>query len=303
MTGSRTETAARSAGSSIRALANVDPRQLIKLIVYALLLVNYLHYIGVDIEAARHEMHAGWGLVDWARAFATTLDEAAWFLLLFLLELETYLLSDTAFTPTRVKIMHGLRLLCFIAIGHTVFAFAGTLLDLNRAVVHSDVSLCDFAEAGLSYTANLEYWDLNGGNCAELSGDSTLFQFAQGQVLSDRAGMSVEWQLAWIDLAEVVVWLLILAMIEWMVRLQDAGVTSGPALRFAQTLNTLLYGLLWIAAAWWCLLGHYVFAWDEALWILGFMAIGMNLSEWRKEIDEEVSDGSSSDPQTDAGIA
>jgi hypothetical protein len=41
------------------------------------------------------------------------------------------------------------------------------------------------------------------------------------------------------------------------------------------------------------LLGHWIFAWDEALWILGFMAIGMNLSEWRKEIDEETESGAS----------
>lgn len=33
-----------------------------------------------------------------------------------------------------------------------------------------------------------------------------------------------------------------------------------------------------------------MFAWDEALWILGFMAIDMNLSDWRKEIDQDNED-------------
>jgi hypothetical protein len=48
------------------------------------------------------------------------------------------------------------------------------------------------------------------------------------------------------------------------------------------------YSLLWGAAAYWIYRGHYIYAWDEALWILGFMAIGMNLKEWRQEIEEEA---------------
>ncbi|MEM9315317.1 MAG: hypothetical protein AAGA95_11875 [Pseudomonadota bacterium] len=84
---------------------------------------------------------------------------------------------------------------------------------------------------------------------------------------------------------EVVVWLFILAMIEVMVRLQEKGITTGSTLRFAQTFNAVLYGVLWLLAAYWAFRGHWVFAWDEALWILGFMAIGMNLSQWRDEIE------------------
>ena len=28
------------------------------------------------------------------------------------------------------------------------------------------------------------------------------------------------------------------------------------------------------------------FAWDEALWIIGFCAIEMNIDDWKKEIEE-----------------
>jgi hypothetical protein len=31
-----------------------------------------------------------------------------------------------------------------------------------------------------------------------------------------------------------------------------------------------------------------MFAWDESMWIAGFFAIEMNLSEWRKEIRSEA---------------
>jgi hypothetical protein len=45
-----------------------------------------------------------------------------------------------------------------------------------------------------------------------------------------------------------------------------------------------LYGVLWSIAAYWAYRGHWIFAWDETLWILGFMAISANLSQWRKQL-------------------
>lgn len=281
-----------SAADPAAAGRKFDYRQLIKVAVYSLLLVNFVHYVSNDIEIAKHTVHDGWRIVDWTSAFATTLDELAWFLLLLLLELETYLLSDTAFTPRRVKLMQGLRLVCFVAIGHTVFAFSEYLFDLNKAVQHTEVSLCSFADSGLSFARNLDYAELTAANCATLSDDTHFFQFAQNQVLSDRAGMRVEWQLAWVDLIEVSVWLAIIAMIEVMVRIQEKGVSSSPKLRFARRLNAGLYCILWSAAAYWAYRGHWIFAWDESLWILGFMAIGMNLSDWREEIDEDAAEQS-----------
>lgn len=280
-------------GSSATAIAGKlpvsrsgDPRQLIKAVVYGLLFINFLLYLADDIEIAAHTWHEGWNLVDWTRTFATSFDEAAWFLLLFLLELETYLLSDEAFTPGRVRLMHGLRLLCYLIIGHTVFSYTDTLFDLARAVEHTGVSACAFAEDGISFTRNLVYTEIDAANCARLSTDSTFHLFAQGQALTDRAGMRIEWELAWVDVVEASTWLLILAALEVMVRLQDRGITGGWLMRTARVSKVLLYGVLWCAAAYWAWRGHWMFAWDESLWILGFVAIGMNLSDWRREISE-----------------
>lgn len=276
------------AGEGGQFFAN-NPRQILKIVVYGLLLVNFAHYISNDLNVSRHTVHDGWRWVDWTTAFATTLDESAWFLLLLLLELETFLLSDAAFTQGRLRLMHGLRIVCYLAIGHTVFAFSEYLLELNRATEHVGVALCSFADSGLSFARNLEYWDLGADNCQQLSSETHFFQFAQNQVLTDSAGMAIEWELAWADFFEVVLWLLILMMIEVMVRLQEKGVAGGVKLRIAQGFKGLLYCFLWLIAAYWAYRGHWIFAWDEALWILGFMAIGMNLSQWRQEIRADAS--------------
>ena len=73
----------------------LDLKQRIKLVVYPLLLLNFAHYVGNDIEQARHTFHAGWQWHDWTANFATTLDELGWFALLLLLELETYVLYSS----------------------------------------------------------------------------------------------------------------------------------------------------------------------------------------------------------------
>ena len=100
--------------------------------------------------------------------------------------------------------------------------------------------------------------------------------------------MTIELELAWVDLVEVVVWLVILFFIALRIRLQDRGISSSRLLSFATTTKGVLYGVLWCLAAYWAYRGHWIFAWDEALWILGFMAIGMNLSDWRKEIAQST---------------
>ena len=267
---------------------SLDVKQRLKLVVYPLLLINFAHYIGNDVEQAQHTFHSAWRWYDWTSNFATTLDELGWFLLLFLLELETYVLSDDAFTRRRIVAMNATRLICYLAIGHAVFAFGEYLVDLSGATHHVDATLCAFANDGLSFTRNLEYWELDASNCDTLSAGSEFYIFSQGQVISDAAGMTIELELAWVDLVEVVVWLFILFFIELRIRLQDRGISSSRLLSFATTTKGVLYGILWCLATYWAYRGHWIFAWDEALWILGFMAIGMNLSDWRKEIAQST---------------
>ncbi len=269
----------------------LDVKQRLKLVIYFLLLINFVVYVGNDIEQGQHTFHSGWRWYDWTSNFATTLDLLGWFVLLILYELQTYVLSDEAFTRGRVIVMTAIRLICVIAIGHTVFAFAAYLVDLARAEHHVATTLCAFANDGLSFTRNLAYWELDASNCDMLSQSSEFYIFSQGQAISDAAGMTVELELAWADLVEVVAWLFILFFIELRIRLQDRAISSGRLLSFATTAKGVLYGILWCLAVYWAYRGHWIFAWDEALWILGFMAIGMNLSDWQKEIAQATTPG------------
>ena len=265
-----------------------DLRQSIKLVVYTLLLVNFALYIADDLRVASYTMRNGGAFLDWTGSFATTIDEAAWFTLLFLFELETYLLSDEVQSRPLVRwLVHGVRLVCYISLIHSVYAFGAIYHDVSQVTaIPGATDLCEFADRDISLVRNLAYTDVTALNCDSLSTSSTFYFTEPGLVVTDSSGLALEKRLALVDVLEVVVWMLILFTIEAMVWLQDRAVTRGALVSAIRASKFLLYGLLWSAAAYWLSLGHVYFAWDEALWIVGFFAIEMNIDDWKKEIEE-----------------
>ncbi|MDE0002950.1 MAG: hypothetical protein OXQ29_09675 [Rhodospirillaceae bacterium] len=263
-------------------------QQAVKWTVYTLLLVNWGFYIADDIGWARHTLHAESTIFDWTSAFSTSIDELAWFILLGMFELETYTLSDRAWKPWVERLVHGLRLACYVMLAHTIFAYTSNVFDLRPTQPVEDATeLCDLAGADLSYTYNLEYTEITRETCDGLSTAAEFYRVGKNPVVTDMAGLALERQLAWADLFEGVAWLLAILAIEVVVRLQERGITGGALMRAANWGKNLLYASILGVGVWWASLSHWLYLWDEILWIGGFMAIGMNLSDWRKEIDHE----------------
>jgi hypothetical protein len=263
-------------------------QQAIKWAVYLLLLVNFGYYIYEDWTRALHTLTAESTLADWAAEFATSIDEAAWFALLFMFELETYVLEDEAWKGWTARVVHGVRLVCYAMLAHTVYAYSVAVIDLNEIVpVENATTLCALADSDVSYVYNLGYTDVNEETCSQLSGANQFFWVAGDPVVTDADGLALELKLAWTDVAEAIIWLLIVGLIELVVRLQEKGVTTGRLLSAANRLKPVLYLLLMAIAAYWGTLSHWVYVWDEFMWIAGFAAIEMNVSEWRDEIEKE----------------
>ena len=263
-------------------------QQAVKWTVYTLLLVNWGFYIADDIGWARHTLHAESTIFDWTSAFSTSIDELAWFILLGMFELETYTLSDRAWKPWVERLVHGLRLACYVMLAHTIFACTSNVFDLRPTQPVEDATeLCDLAGADLSYTYNLEYTEITRETCDGLSTAAEFYRVGKNPVVTDMAGLALERQLAWADLFEGVAWLLAILAIEVVVRLQEREITGGTLMRTANWGKNLLYASILGVGVWWASLSHWLYLWDEFLWIGGFMAIGMNLSDWRKEIDHE----------------
>lgn len=268
---------------------SLDVRQTIKWSVYALVIINFGFYIRNDWVIAGHTLYAGSSILEVSRAFATTIDESAWIILLLLFELETYLLSDEPLSRAKTLLMQGVRVVCYISLAHTLYAYGVYLTEIYASVpVEGVTNLCQLIEKDLSYAFNLAYSEINSSNCASLSSANQFFYVDPPTffIVEDAAGLAIEKQLAWIDMFEAIIWLLILLSIEVAVWLQDRNIGQGIIFKGLGIAKLCLYSLLWAAAGYWIYRGHYMFAWDEFVWIAGFVAIEMNIVQWRDEIND-----------------
>ncbi len=263
-------------------------QQAIKWTVYTLLIVNFSYYVYEDWTRAAHILDADFTLLDLFAEFATTIDTLAWFILLFMFELETYVLEDESWTGWVAHAVRGTRVACYVMLAHTVYAYLMAVLTLSPSVqVEGVTNLCQMADAEVSYVSNLEYTDVTADSCESLSNASEYYWIGEDAVVSDMSGLQLERDLALVDLAEALIWLLVLAALEIAVRLQGHGISGGWLLKSANYTATGLYATLIAIGFYWATLGHWLYFWDELLWIGGFAAIEMNLDEWRKEMLDE----------------
>ena len=79
-------------------------------------------------------------------------------------------------------------------------------------------------------------------------------------------------------------YLLILLAIEIIVRLQSRGVTGGALISTGNALKVFLYLTLIAIGVYWATLSHWLYLWDELVWIGGFAAIEVNVSQWRDQL-------------------
>ena len=272
-------------------LAAVMPLTWIKLVVYSLLLFNFVFYVRDDWIIAGHTLHSGSTFLQWTSAYNTTIDESAWLLLLLLFEMETHLLAGRDLSRAHEIISLTIRLCCYVVLAHTPYAYAMTVYDLSQApIIEGVTDLCQLADQNLSYAYNLVYTKITDGNCSELSTASQFFfnDPPDHLIVQDEMALALERRSALVDLVESITWLLILLSIEVVVWLQDKDITGGLLIKSANMAKVLLYSLLWFAIGYWIYLGHYMFAWDEFVWIVGFVAIEMNVVERRKDVKEPV---------------
>lgn len=265
-------------------------RQTIKIVVYSLLLVNWGYYMYDDWRVAQHTLLAGDSLAKYFNAYATSLDELAWFVMLFLFEAETYWLSDEAMTKMLRRLFVGLRLACYAFLAHTVYAYLFNYFELIQAPLLDGLSTaCDVNGQGYSFVRNLAYTIIDASNCGSLTRTDELFQIGGALVVTDAAGLSELKTLYLVDIEDAIVWLAVVLLIEWVVLLQEKGISEGRLIRICNGLTVGLYGVLVANAMLWFWKGHWVYGWDQLLWIGGFMAIGMNLAEWREDLIDEAS--------------
>jgi hypothetical protein len=259
--------------------------QIFKYAVYVLLAMNIYWFYDEESAAAVLQFSTGISGANLIEAFSATIDTAAWVVLLLMFELETYVLDDRHFTRRVTWSLHGLRALCYAFI---VYAFYGYIQNL--AFLYETTSLpglsdiCALLPADWSWAVTLdEYAAITAANCASLSDASVYYQFKDMAAVVDAQGLKDIRYLAWVDVINAAVWLLVVVILEIDVRLQEHGYLEGVALKASNAAKVVLYSLLLLAAIYWGFKGDFVDFWDAFLWLVAFVFIELNVFEWRQE--------------------
>ena len=259
--------------------------QVFKYSVYVLLAVN-IGLFGVEEHAAaKLQFPDGIAPSDLIEAFASTIDTAAWVLLLLLFEIETYVLEDEQFTKPVTLSLHATRVLCYTVIAYAFYGYAANLVFTHGVTALPDVtSLCALVADGWSYAVDLDdYVAITSANCASLSEQSSFVRFDTMPAAVDMPGLVDIQRLAWVDVINSGVWLLVVLLLEIDVRLQEHNRYEGTAFVASMGMKGVLYSTLFLAAVYWGIKGDFVDFWDAFLWLVAFFFIEMNLFEWHQD--------------------
>ena len=187
------------------------------------------------------------------------------------------------------RLLVTLRFVCYGFLAHTVYAYIFNYLELTQAPIVAAVnSVCDLSDQDFSFVRNLAYTAIDAGNCGALSSAASVYQIGGDQVVTDLAGLNELKLLYAVDIEDVIVWLAVVLLIELVVLTQEKGISEGTLINTCNYATIGLYGVLVCNALLWAWKGHWVYGWDQLLWIGGFAAIEMNLSDWRDELQEEA---------------
>ena len=257
--------------------------------IYALLTLNIFLFFAEEYQAALTQFSDGIATADFIEAFASTIDTAAWVVLLLMFELETYVLDDRAFTPRVTWSLRLLRGLCYAVIVYAFYGYVANLwFTLDTSPLAAVDNLCSLP-AGWSWTITLdEYAALTRENCATFSTAVEFFRFNGLNAAIDAATLADVRGLAWIDVINGGVWILVVVLLEIDVFLQERGLYEGWALKSSTALKVVLYGTLLLAVFFWMWKGDFKDWWDAFLWLVAFVFIELNVFEWRAESHREV---------------
>ena len=261
----------------------------VKWSVYSILLYNFTVFIQDNLNAYNNSLAADAKLSDILETFSDTIDTLAWLGLVFLLELETNVLSDELLENWVGKLLRICRFVCCLLVAYAAYGYTAEALDNFEYTERKDIAtLCDVVENDIALqTDSTKFSKITAENCKALSASPPYFQIKDKVSLIDGPTLSWIQKIDFIDVVNAFVWLVVIALIEIEIRLQWSE-QFGHRLRMVQQAKFYLYGVLWLCVLCWLLGGYILYGVDAMVWIAGFWAIELNLTQWEQERSEEL---------------
>lgn len=274
-------------------LARPKVAAIVKWSVYGILTFNFVLYVIDDVGAYRSSLAPDASIGDVLEVFSTTIDTIAWLGLIFLLELETYVLSDEVLESWIGKGITVLRYFCYASIAYGAYGYTAEAFDNYKVTERTDVShLCQLADNDVYLqTDSVDYSLISADNCNDLSTGPPFFKIDNKVSVIDAPSLERVQKMEWVNVVNAFVWLLVIFLIEVEMQLQWKDRFSSRWMRPVQQSKTALYLVLWACAAIWLYQGYTLYGLDAIVWIAGFWAIEFNLADWEKIRTEELKQG------------
>jgi len=255
-----------------------------KYAVYSLLALNVWFFFTDEWSASAHRFADGIALGDIIEGFASSIDTAAWVILLLMFELETCVLEERHFTRRVTWTLHGLRAACYLFIVYAFYGYVSKLMFLSGAAPLPGVrDLCALVGDHWVYARGLDdYAVLTADNCAAAPAAAPFVQLPAISAVAGASGYTEIVRLAWVDVVNAAVWLAIVVLLEVDVYLQARDRLHGAIATFSACCKYVLYSTLLVAAVYWGVKGDFVDFWDAFLWLVAFAFIEMNFFEWQQ---------------------
>ena len=263
----------------------------IKYTVYAGLLLMFASYIRDDLLAFHSTLPPDASWLDIILTFSTTIDMFGWVALVGLFELETYAISEEAWTRATERTIHLSRILCYAFVAWAAYGYTVESLETYDVSPIAGVrAACDLADQGIWMQLDvIEYVEISAENCEDLSSES-VFYTIKGEVAAIGAAVLEHTRaMGWVDILNAYVWIIVVLLVEAEVRLAGADRFSSPVVKLVRQSKTIFYLVLIANSLIWLYYGYYTYTIDAWLWIFGFWAIELNLAEWEQDRMGELS--------------
>jgi hypothetical protein len=257
--------------------------QWVKYAVYLALLNNVYLFLIEEIESASALNTSVTSLASVFQIFSTTIDTAAWLVLLIFFELETYVLSDQTLRGFAGRIIRLTRGICLATICVACWGYFAEFYGL-LASEPLDPMYCGIVDDSWSLLTDLDQFE---PSLVDVCGqDDWLVLTNYERVLAAPQLLQSAIWLAATDFINAAAWILVVVVLEVEVRsvlaMRGPGASSG---RLIYPFKLSLYFILFAAAVYWGFEGDLLDFWDAILWLFAFFVIERNVVSWREEAD------------------
>ena len=272
-------------------ISNENIFQVFKYSIYVLVTANMYFFMEEEILAYPIRYPNGIAINEIYEGFAASIDTAAWLILLWLLELETYILDDNKITKSVKTSLLAIKVFCYGFIVYSFFGYCANLIFFynNDTLIQAN-NLCDLVPDKWSYSVSInEYVPIDLVNCNQLSSSSNFIKFNDMQAIVDQNGLTEIIRLGWIDVINAGVWIIVVLIIEINIILVEKNRYLSLSNKISFLSKYLLYPILFFNAFYWGIKGDFIDFWDAFLWLIAFIFIELNIIQW--DDDKNTNEG------------